>query len=420
MSESTSRLRTAIEHVRREPGFGRNVVMVAVVVAMGLAVGSFILGKQQYTPPWADETLVWATFDETVGVAEGTGQEVRISGVPVGEIREAEIDDRGDALLLLAIKRDVYDKPIYSDATMVLRPKSPLNEMYVEINPGTPAAEPVAPEGVLPVANTRSPIQIDQPLSHLDEQSLEGLESLLAAADQALARAPQDLPAGLDATTAVLNDLRPVVEELDKRRENIKTLVTALGQVSQAFGKNDERLASLTDGMHKTLRSMAGEGDSLRSALAQLPGLTDDLDRSSGSVRRLTEQLDPTLDKVREASDVTPEALSRVTGTIERLDKTLVKAEPVARKLPGVVADLRPFVGHLNPALADLTPIVRQLHPITGGVVPYLPDVKAFIYQTNSLTSLRDANGGILRGLVQFGPATLPIEGLDELSPTQR
>lgn len=117
---------------------------------------------------------------------------------------------------------------------------------------------------------------------------------------------------------------------------------------------------------------------------------------------------------------MTPEALSRVTGTIERLDKTLVKAEPVARKLPGVVADLRPFVGHLNPALADLTPIVRQLHPITGGVVPYLPDVKAFIYQTNSLTSLRDANGGILRGLVQFGPATLPIEGLDELSPTQR
>lgn len=286
MSGSTSRLRTAIEHVRREPGFGRNVVMVAVVVAMGLAVGSFILGKQQYTPPWADETLVWATFDETVGVAEGTGQEVRISGVPVGEIREAEIDDKGDALLLLAIKRDVYDKPIYSDATMVLRPKSPLNEMYVEINPGTPAAEPVAPEGVLPVANTRSPIQIDQPLSHLDEQSLEGLESLLAAADQALARAPQDLPAGLDATTAVLNDLRPVVEELDERRENIKTLVTALGQVSQAFGKNDERLASLTDGMHKTLRSMAGEGDSLRSALAWSDGRPRPLERLGPAAHR--------------------------------------------------------------------------------------------------------------------------------------
>jgi len=345
---------------------------------------------------------------------------VRISGVPVGEIRDARINDKGQAQLLLAIEDESYDEPVYENATMVLRPKSPLNEMYVEVDPGGPPAEPLPEEGELPVSNTRSPIQLDQPIGHLDGKALGAVQALLSASDEALASAPRDLPKGLNATTAVVKDLRPVVTELNERRQNIKTLVTSLSQVSRAVGENDRRLASLTDALHRTLGSMAGEGDSLRAALAELPGLTGDLNAASGAVRQLTGQLDPTLDEVRAASEVAPEALSRISGTVRKLDDTLDKAEPVAEKLPGVVHDLRPFVGDLGPALSDVSPITRRLNPVTAGAVPYLPDLEAFIYQTNSLTSLRDANGGILRGLLQFGPATAPIKGLDELSPTQR
>jgi phospholipid/cholesterol/gamma-HCH transport system substrate-binding protein len=75
-------------------------------------------------------------------------------------------------------------------------------------------------------------------------------------------------------------------------------------------------------------------------------------------------------------------------------------------------------IADANTALVDLKPISAQLNPITAGLVSYLPDLEAFVYNTNSVTSLRDANGAILRGLLQVGPATVPLAGLDQ-SPTQ-
>lgn len=420
MSQTLARLRGAVERVRTEPGLGRNVIAVAAVLALGLGVGAFILGNQQYNPPWRDDTLVWATFGEVVGAAPGRGQEVRISGVRVGDVRDMRTNDRGQAELLLAIRKDDYDRPIHDNASFVLRPKSPLNEMYVEVDPGAPPGSPVPEEGVLPVANSRSPIQIDQPLSHLDDRTRDALQAMLSASDQALARAPRDLPGGVGATTETLKTMRPVVEQLDQRRAKLKNLVTSLAQLSQAFGHSDEQLASLTSSLHTTLRSVSANSDELRAGLGELPGLTKDLGTAGRSVQRLSGQLDPTLDNVRKASDRMPKALRRVTGTVGEVDGVLGKAGPVAQKLRPVVRDLRPFVGDLAPALRDLSPIARQLGPITKAAVPYLPDLEAFVYQTNSLTSLRDANGGILRGLVQFGPASLPIEGLDDLSPTQR
>lgn len=420
MSNLSARLRQTVQRLRTEPGLGRNALAVTVVMVIGVTVGGFILGRQQFNPPWQDTTLVWGTFREAVGVAPGRGQEVRISGVRVGDIRDIRVNDKGQAQLLLAVDQDLYGEPIYDNATMVLRPKSPLNEMYVEVNPGGPPAEPLPQEGQLPVTSTRSPVQIDQPLGHLDEKALDALQALLSASDQAMARAPRDLPAGLTATDAVVNDLKPVMVELDRRRENLATLITSLSQVSEAFGENDAQLASLVDSLHTTLGTVDRQSGSLQAALARFPELTGDLDQAAHAVGRLTGQLDPTLDNVKAAADTMPEALSRITDTVEKLDGTLEKAGPVARKLRPVVRDLRPFTMDADAALADLSPIVHDLAPMTAGLVPYLPDLGAFVYQTNSLTSLRDANGGILRGMVQFGPTTLPVAGLDDLSPTQR
>jgi phospholipid/cholesterol/gamma-HCH transport system substrate-binding protein len=87
----------------------------------------------------------------------------------------------------------------------------------------------------------------------------------------------------------------------------------------------------------------------------------------------------------------------------------------VAKAKP-VVDDLRPLVGDLNGTLPDLHEVTGRLNPITAAVLPYLNDLSAFVYQTNSLTSLHDANGGILRGLLEFTPSSLGIPGVGATS----
>jgi phospholipid/cholesterol/gamma-HCH transport system substrate-binding protein len=404
-----------IERIKHEPGVARNVASLVVLMVFALVAGSYILTHQRFTAFWQKDTLVWASFKEAPSVAPGHGQEVRIAGVPVGEIRADRLGRRGDAELLLAIDKSKYGKPIYENATVVLRPKSPLNEMYININPGGPPAQPVAQNGVLAMGNTRAPVPIDESLSHLDDKTRAALGDLLSASDVALAHAPEDLPPGLRATERLLRDLRPVVEQLDTRRAKIATLMTSLSEISGAVGGDDERLARLADSLQTTLGTLSRRNGELRSSFDRLPGFMDSLRSATDSVTGLSTQLNPTLKNVREASDTLPDSLDAFTDTEKKLHETLTHARPVAAKLEPVVGDLRDFTEDLNRSLVDARQITDRLDHVTGGTIPYLTDLRAFVYQTNSVMSLKDANGGIVRGLMQVGPATIP--GVSAPSP---
>jgi phospholipid/cholesterol/gamma-HCH transport system substrate-binding protein len=404
-AHSTSRLRRSWQRVRTVPGLGRDVTAIVVLLVMGLAVGGYILSQQRANWPWQDEFLFAAEFDAVPAVSPGNGQEVRIAGVAVGDIRAAEVTEHGTALLRMSI--EAPEHVIYDNATLVLRPKSPLNEMYVEIDPGGPPGAPITQDQVLPRAQTEYPIQADAVLSHLDQRSRDALTSLLATADTALANAPAHLPDGLRAVDGTLTGLTPVLEALSTRRERIGTLVSSLGEIMNAAGEKDVRLAQLADSMQQTLGVLADRDEELAATLEQLPGVTSELRRATAATQELTDQLDPTLDNLDRAADELPEALSRMRDTVEQVDETLDVAAPVVDRAGPVVADLRPLVADVDRALDDLMPVTSRLDPVTAGFLPYLTDLRAFVYNTNSAFSLSDANGGIFRGLTGVTPETL-------------
>jgi phospholipid/cholesterol/gamma-HCH transport system substrate-binding protein len=263
--------------------------------------------------------------------------------------------------------------------------------------------------GVLPAGNSTRPIQIDQVLGHLDENTRSALTTLVNESDAALAGAPTSLAPGLDAGDRVTRDLQPVLTALRDRKDKLASLVTALSTMSTAVGGDDRRLAELSTSLQRTLGVVGDQHDPLNSALAQLPDLAGKLKAATESVQGLSDQLDPTLDNLKRASGSLPDSLSHFTDTVHQVGQTVDAARPVVDKARPVVADLRPLVADVHAALPDLRAVSSRLDPITGGLLPYLNDVGAFVYNTNSTTSLQDANGGILRGLVQMGPTSLPL-----------
>ncbi len=407
------RLHKNWQRVRTEPGLKKNVVTMALLLVLATVAGSWVLGNQRFTAPWADRFELAAEFEAVPGVAPGNGQEVRMYGVIVGQITEARVNDEGRAELVMSLEPG---HPVYEDARLVLRPKSPLNEMYVEIDPGTPDAGRVESGTTLPVTNTERPVQVDEVLGHLDDRARAALTTLLAEADVALASADRTLPAGLDETKAVAGDLRPVLAELEKRRGRLATLVTALSDISDAVASDDERLARLADGLSSTLGTVSGESDGLDAALAQLPALAGRLESSTRAVSRLTEQLDPTLRDVHAAAGVLPDALERVDSTVRRLRTTVDVARPTIAHARPLVADLRPAVADLRDALPVAARSTARLDPATAMLVKYLPDLGAFIVNSRSITSMRDANGGILRGLLMVNSTTVPSDVLAGLA----
>lgn len=409
----SSRLARTWERIKREPGLGRNITVVVVMVMLASVTGGIILSNQRFNWPWEDRFVFFATLEKVPGVAPNQGQEVRIAGISVGDIRSSELDDHGKALVELAIDSD---HKVYDNAKVVLRPKSPMNEMYIEFSPGGPPGKQIKADDVLPVGNSVRPIQVDEVLQHLDGNVQQALTSLLSESDVALAKAPDQLPEGLAATSGVARNLRPVAESLQTRKENLAKLVTSLRQIADAIGGDDERLSALADSLQRTLGSLGRKRNSVDSALAALPDVTGQLKRATDSVQGLSEQLDPTLDNLRQATDTLPDSLSRLTDTVDRVGRTVDVARPVVAKARPVVGDLRPFVGELNRALPELASITKQLDPVTGTLLNQLDDLGAFVLNTVSATSLTDGTSGILRAQFTFGPNSLPYDLMKSLS----
>ena len=405
-----------IDRVRTEPGLKRNVIAMALLLVLAMGAGGWILGNQRFDPPWADAFTFNAEFEAVPGVSPGHGQEVRIAGVIVGQITGAKVASKGHAALTMRLEPG---HTVYNNAQLVLRPKSPLNEMYVELTPGTPDSGRLRTGDTIPVSQTHRPVQVDEVLASLDDSTRAALTSLLSESDAALATAPQSLPSGLDQLGTVSEQLRPVAVELDKRREALRALVTTVSQMSTSVGSDDARLAAFAADLDKTLGTVASGSKNLDSAVAQLPDLAARLDSSTAAVADLTKQLDPTLRDVAAASHRLPAALRKVTSTAKTLDGTLDAAEPALALAKPVVADLRPLAADLAVAVPRFETTTARLDPVTAELVKYLPDLGAFMVNTRSLTSLKDANGGILRGMITLTPTTIPNSPLGALSMQQ-
>lgn len=394
------------ERVRTVPGLGRNVLVIAVLVAAGIATTGVLLSKTQFQAPWQEQSIIWAEFESAPAVNPEATHAVTIAGVEVGKITDWKTTDRGTAKLKLRIPPE---QTIYDNARAVLRSVNPLNEMYVEINPGGPPGKPIPEGGMIPAERTLRPIQPDEVLSHLDERTQSALTSLLAESDAALARAPQQLPGGLAATGDTLTEFRPVVRALEKRREQISQLTTALAQISASLGEHDKRLARLANATDQTLSVLAENDSDLRASLEQLPGVSDQLRNALSATQQFTGELDPTLKNLGRASKTLPPALERITKTAREFGHVVDEAKPVVSKARPVVADLRPFVGNVNQAMNDVLPVTERLDRDTKTVVSYLNDLAGFVYNTSSVFGLEDGQGGFIRGHVVV---TLPDGGV--------
>jgi phospholipid/cholesterol/gamma-HCH transport system substrate-binding protein len=215
----------------------------------------------------------------------------------------------------------------------------------------------------------------------------------------------------LDAVRVVGNDLRPVSEQLVKRKELLRRLVTSLGQIAQAVGHDDKRLHSLGDGLQSTLGTLAANHQDVEATLRQLPDLLRQLRRGTDSVQGLADELDPALRNLGTASDRLPQALRELEATSDKADAVVGAAGPFLHEARSGIADLRPFVADARRGTPSLHDATRVLDPITAASLPYLPDLGAFIVQTRSLTSLTDANQGILRASLPTSFQTVPPVG---------
>ena len=125
-------------------------LLALFLVAIGVA--GYILENQRLRFPLVEEKpfIVKAELADAQAVQPGQGQTVRVAGIEIGQIGQVELED-GHAVVELELEPK-YDGFIKDDATALLRSKTGLKDMFLEVDPGD--GEPLEDGGTIQAENT--------------------------------------------------------------------------------------------------------------------------------------------------------------------------------------------------------------------------------------------------------------------------
>src|SRR5439155_17925370 len=156
----------------------------------------------------------------------------------------------------------------------LLRPKTGLKDMIVEMNPGTPSAGRIKQGGSIPVNQTAPDVNLDEILSSLDADTRNYLLVLVNAGGEAFANKnyAADLRQTFKRFEPTNRDLAAINGELAKRRANVARVIHNFSALVGAVGQKDKQLAALVNSSNANFRALANQDANIRATLQLLPG----------------------------------------------------------------------------------------------------------------------------------------------------
>ena len=391
-----------MRHVVRT--YGRQVLAIVAIAAIGVAVGAYILAHQRLRFPWEDTYRISAELATAQAITPGQGQVVAVAGVTVGEVASVRLRE-GRAVVEMEIDRNKLAR-VHADARVLVRPKTGLQDMALQLDPGSGDERALEEGEALPVSATRPSVNLDEILAGLDADARTYLEILLSAGGRGTAGRGEDIRAIFRAGAPAVERTRRIAGALAGRDRELRRLVRGLRVLAGAAAEKDEELVQLVDTAHATLRTVAAHDDDVRTSLERLPGTLDAARGALSASRPFARRLGPTLEALRPA-------VRDLAGALPRVDPLLEDARPAARRIRGLIAPALPVARDLDPTLRDLaavTPHLRRAFDVLTYVVNELghnPDgpeegylfwTAWFAHNANSILSIDDAQGVAWRG----------------------
>jgi phospholipid/cholesterol/gamma-HCH transport system substrate-binding protein len=397
----------------------RDFIAIVSLLVLGLAATIAILSQQQAVyPSWIpflgdDRFELKAEFTSTQAVTPGQGQTVNLAGVEVGDVSKVELEDE-TAVVTLSILEEYADL-IHEDATMLLRPRTGLQDITIEVDGGSPDSATVEEDSTIPVSQTQPNVQPDEVLATLDGDTQAYLRLLLEGGAQGFGDHGRELSAGLRRLEPFARDVAKINRLLAQRRQNIRRSIHNFRLVAEELGSNDEQLAEWVDSSSAALRGFANQEAAIRETLREAPSALRETQRALRSSNRFSLASAP--------------ALRKLTPAARTLGPALEETRPLFRQTAGPIrSQIRPFTrrvqqpfrhveqaaGPLDQASKSLTSGLTELNDVfnalafnpDGGQESYLFWAAWLNHNLNAISFIQDANGPIARGLVMVTCAT--------------
>ncbi|MCB0876960.1 MAG: MCE family protein [Solirubrobacterales bacterium] len=356
--------------------YTRDFIAILALGAIGLAALFIILSQQSTAlPSWfpflgEDRFELKTEFQTAQAVTPGQGQTVNLSGVEIGDVSDVQLED-GVAVVTMQVDPE-FAELIHPDASALLRPRTGLQDMTIELDAGTETGE--IPEGyTIPLANSAPNVNPDQILASLDGDTRAYLRLLLAGGAEAFGtrKKSQNFAQVLRRLDPTVRDIAKINTEIAKRRSNLRRVVTNFKLIAEELAKSDTNLTGFVRSQNAVFGAFAQSEANLRQTLRDLPGALRSTREALGAGSTLATQLKPAL------TDLTPQA--RALGpALRALRPFFRKTEPTVR------TQLRPFTQKVDTMIGDLRraadPLKQSSNELKGGFTELNQLVNALAY----------------------------------------
>ncbi|MGH9555308.1 MAG: MlaD family protein [Terriglobales bacterium] len=304
-----------------------------VLAAVGLLVLTlvFVGGLNVFQRPVDSYTL----RTQFAGGIE-SGAPVRYAGIKVGKVDSTALDPKDPGRVVLRISVDP-NTPVRTDSKAQISSLGMLGEYYVEITPGTPEADRIAPGGEIPVTES--------------VQWAELVNRFGAATDEAqglLSEARPRVTKALDNINDLTDEgnrkrVRAVLQRMDDILADAKPrLQTTLKNFDSSSAKIDKFMDDIQqtrvelDKLLKNWSGLAGQEDAeVELTLRKLRQSLDRAEQTMEEARRLLvanrEHLDVTLENIR----VSSENVRELTDTVKQRPYSLIRVKNPPDRVPG-------------------------------------------------------------------------------------
>ena len=397
---------------RQARGHRKDTIAIFVLAIAGIVMMLGIFTQQKASlPAWLplvgeEFDHITAEFSTAQAVTPGQGQAVDIAGIQIGKVTSVDLEN-GHAVVGMDIEPQ-YMELIHPDASLLLRPKTNLNDMIVEIEAGT-GKRPIEDGAHFNLTQTEPNTNLDAFLATLDADTRQYIQLLVAGGAQGVGGRGKQASNALRRFQPFVHYTAKLNKAVAARHVALSHVIHNFGQLTDELARHDAEVKRFVTSSKDALGNFANQQASVQNAFEEFPSALQAAKAGLASSNRFSQVARPALIKLIPQA----QALGPAFDATEKLfSQTTV---PIRDQIRPFTRTIRPVLTHGTEAAEPFEKTVRSFGNALGGFNSFLNELtykpkgsrQSYLFYLpwlnhdfNAAFNLEDAGGPILRGLV--------------------
>jgi phospholipid/cholesterol/gamma-HCH transport system substrate-binding protein len=398
---------------RQSRGRSKDTIAIIVLAAVGVVMTLWIFTQQKASlPNWVP--IVGEEFDHITGdfttaqaVTPGQGQAVDIAGIQIGKVTSVDLED-GHAVVGMDIEPK-YMELIHPNASLLLRPKTNLNDMVVEVEPGS-GKDHIEDGHNFPLSQTEPNVNLDAFLGTLDADTRQYIQLLVAGGAQGIGGRGHQFGNALRRLQPFSHYIASLNKAVATRRVALANVIHDFGLLTTELGRHDAAIERWVTSSKGALGNFANQQSSIQEILTEFPSTLTAAESAFASANAFSKAARPALlGLIPQAQALKPALKANQRFFEQTVEPIRTQIRPFTREIRPVLTQVRRGSNALNKSvrgfgnsLGAFNSFLNELAYKPKGKQSYLFYLPWLNHDTNATFNLSDPAGPISRSLVMI------------------